>query len=86
MTMSLDDLIVWTKSQATRCEAEANEYAETGHSVASTVDMFRGRAEIHREIAQHLGMLKKLLDSPPVTDARRRALYMNGALVDPEAN
>lgn len=73
--MTLDDLITWNSSQARRLEDEAHEMEITGHPVASTVGMLRGRAEIHRETSTHLTRHRDNLRAAHAS-VKRQSLYI----------
>lgn len=58
--MTLDELITWSDSQARRFGEIADEMEEGGLPTDLTVDVLRGRGEIHHEIANHLKLYKKM--------------------------
>lgn len=76
--MTLDDLITWASSQATRLEDDATEL-----NMSMSVDLdptlissLRGKAEIMREITTHLKLHRDHVRNAQFEAARRSRVYV----------
>lgn len=76
--MTLDDLITWAGSQATRLDDDATELnmAMDVHFDPTLVSSLKGKAEIMREITTHLKLHRDHIRNAQFEATRRQRLFV----------